>query len=48
MRYQVFPTVTGKWMVLDSSNFDTVAAGMTKEQADKWADRLNHRAAWGV
>jgi hypothetical protein len=48
MRYEVAKSVTGKYLVIDSQRrFETVAAGLTKEQAEALAERLNDRQAWG-
>ena len=50
MRYTVIKFENGFYGVNDNSikGFQVVAAGMTEMAANKWADRLNLRHAWGV
>jgi len=49
-RYQAMEQDNGAWCVVDfhGIGFQMVAAGMTKQAAQEWADRLNLRNAWGT
>ncbi len=50
MRYQATELDNGKWGVIDLQGFglQLVAAGMTKQQAEAYAERHNLRHAWGT
>ncbi len=50
MRYKVTQFENGYFGVIDTmtDGCKTVAAGMTKANAEKWAERLNLRHAWGI
>lgn len=47
-RYEVVRFENGWYGVKDTTNNDTVAAGMPRNAANQWCDRLNLRHVWGI